>query len=105
MTTDKDFDIDELFQGIRAHQPEVSDTLMARILRDADEVQPEATAAPEAAIEPAPGLLDWLGGWVGIGGLVAACLVGLTIGITPGLYSGDTVALTVYDDAFTALAE
>lgn len=73
-----------LFAEARETGAVPSDDLMARILADA--------AAVDAARHPAPetpgtgfwaGLVAAVGGWPGLGGLAAATVAGLWIGIAP----------------------
>ncbi len=89
--TDTDVDLDALFAEAREDAP--SDALMARVLADADAVQAEAVAVAAA---PAParrrgwvaGLVESFGGWGTIGGVTAAGVMGLSL----GLYAPTTVA-------------
>ena len=98
--------LDALFADVRdAEVPEVSDGVMARILADAD-----AALALPALRSPRAGWRDWvtaLGGWPAMGGLMAAGVAGLWIGVAPtGTVSdvmagvlGETVAFEVFPDA------
>lgn len=74
---DKDDDaLDILFANARATPPDVPDALMARILSDAADVQPEGRK----------GWRGWwrsLGGAPGLGGLVTATCVGFWLGVAP----------------------
>jgi len=86
MTDDRD-DLSELLAGARnAETP--SETLMARVLADAAAVQAELAAS--AAVPVRGGRGGWLssiGGWRGAGGLVAATVTGLMIGV----YAPDSI--------------
>jgi len=79
--------LDDLFAEARgAEMP--GDDLVARVLADAADIQAAAAAAPA----PSGGgwMAGWLsgvGGWFGAGGLVAATMAGLLIGV----YAPDTV--------------
>lgn len=101
-----DATLDALFDDLRsAPAPQMSQTLMARILLDADAQQP----VPEA---PRPGLLariyDALGGWPALGGMTAAGLCGLWLGFAPPALlsdfetalTGDDVSVTLGADTF-----
>lgn len=74
--------LEEALHSAAARPPDVPQGLMARVLADAERAQRVDIAAP-----PSPGL--WavvrsnLGGWQGLGGLVAATCAGFWIGISP----------------------
>lgn len=87
--------LDALFDAARAPAAP-SDALLARVLADAAAVQAEiAPQAPGPSHDPAAGpeltgsvwaeIRAGLGGWLGLGGLAAAGLAGLTLGVAlPG---------------------
>ncbi|WP_373636722.1 hypothetical protein [Yoonia sp. BS5-3] len=108
MTDPKNDMLDDLFAEARAIAPEPSDGLMARVLADAAGAQ---VAAPMPAPVPAKsglfaGLLDLVGGWPSVGGLVAATITGVWVGIAPpasiedftATAFGDTVTIGVFAD-------
>lgn len=116
MTQRDETHLDDLFAEARQVRPVVSVDLMARIMADAAAVQSERTApivvaAPEQGGFFA-GLWTALGGWGGAGGLAAATMAGLWIGIAPpsGLESvstavfgqSETVSLFAPDDILGA---
>ena len=70
MTDDSDDLLETHFAALRARTEVPSGRLMAAILADA-----------RAELPYAPGPVALLGGWAGIGGLVAAAATGLTIGL------------------------
>ncbi|MDX8348045.1 hypothetical protein SLH49_08605 [Cognatiyoonia sp. IB215446] len=80
MTDPNDDMLDDLFGQARNVAPEPSEALVARVLAD-------AAAVRHAAATPKPTLLDrffdMIGGWPAAGGLVAATLGGLWIGVAP----------------------
>lgn len=86
-----------LFDAARAARPSPSDDLMARITADAADAQPDReTVRPET-----PGvfrqILDALGGWPALGGLVTAAATGVYIGVVqPDILGGDVL---VFEDA------
>lgn len=97
--------VDALLDDVRrADAPEVSADLMARVLADAEAVMPPPGGAPAAEGLLAQ-VLSGLGGWLSVGGLVAATAVGFAVGLgalnTGGL---ETFWLgefgTYYDDTF-----
>lgn len=71
--------LDGLLDEVASHRPDVPDALMSAVLRDA------ALAMPRPA--PRPGwreiLMDMVGGWPAVGGMAAAGVAGLWLGIAP----------------------
>lgn len=79
MTQDKSDDLllESLFEEARANPPTVSDALMARIVTEAQAVQPRPARR---------GIGQWIaavGGLPGLGGLVTATCVGFWLGFAP----------------------
>lgn len=90
---------DVLLAAARSQPPAVPDALMARVLADADALQP-SHPVPD---RPSGGLWtrisDLFGGWQGLGGLVAATCAGVWIGWNPPLVLPDAGALILgYND-------
>lgn len=75
-------DIDQLFAQARRRDAAVSDALMARVLADAARVQPSA-ADRRSRAWPLDWLHDLIGGWPAWGGVIAAGLTGLWVGVAP----------------------
>lgn len=78
--------LDDLFAEARRDQSGApSDDFMARILADAEAMQPAAPPAVANPVKPR-GLLqlifDTIGGWQGAGGLVAATMASVWIGFS-----------------------
>ena len=106
-----DIKLDEFFAAARRAEPVPSESLMARILADAEAEMPNARSEavlggrqnpmPDRAA-PARGLLAGLlgavGGWGGIGGLATAMAAGLWFGYLgiadPGSLTGGLVGST-----------
>lgn len=93
--SDRDLtEIERLLGAVRVEpDPDPDGALYARIFADAEAAQPTATAGTATAGAPVRGRLRraWarLGGWPAAGGLVAATLAGLWIGISaPEILSG-----------------
>ena len=85
-----DFDLDALLvAAAKDVAQEPSEGLMARVLADAEAMQPKA--APVARPQPRRGLfsalVEALGGWPSLGGLAAATVAGVWIGFvaTPAI--------------------
>lgn len=87
-----DSELETLFAQVRSAPAEPGQDAMARIL---------AAAGAPPAPQPAPGsggdawdrgLFTLLGGWFGMGGLAAATLAGLWIGIMPPAGVGELAA-------------
>jgi len=83
-------DLEAFFGAARRMAPAPSDAVLARVLADA-----LAAQAPMMRVAR-PGWLaqlrDALGGWVAVGGLATAGVVGLTIGIAAPAGLGDLTA-------------
>lgn len=77
--------LDDFFRAAREEALLPDADLLARIMADADDVQ--SSFAPQE--DPAPrrslwaGFSDAIGGWGGMGGLVAASAFGLWLGVSP----------------------
>lgn len=106
MTDPSDDMLEDLFAQARDRAPEVSDDLMSRVLADAEMAQ---NMLP--VVQPEPGLgkrlLDLIGGWPTLGGLVAATIAGFWVGVAPpvavedltvGLI-GDTVSVSLFSES------
>lgn len=117
----QDLGLAPFMAAAQAARPQPSDALMARIMADARAgqlrvgVPVEMAAARRGAARPGVWhqILAALGGWGGLGGLSAAALTGLWIGIaTPGPVAGIVGGLPaavlgdgVADEADTLVAE
>ncbi len=85
--------LDDLLRDAAEKPPAPPAGLTARVLADADRVQPQA-ARPERRLGARGGSARWLpGGWQGLGGLVAATCAGFWIGISPPEVLPDTGAV------------
>lgn len=85
MTSEDEFDLDKVFEAARAKELPASETFLDRVMLDADAVL--AARTPPSATAPAPTIgamiRDILGGWPAFGGLAAATVAGLWIGVAP----------------------
>ncbi len=99
-------ELDSMFKAANTHAARPSDDLMARIFEDAARVQAGFPTRP--AMLDVPGiwkqLFRVLGGWPAMGGLVAATVTGIWIGVNPpnGLSDGISQVAQAYlgiDDA------
>ncbi len=81
MTDDRvnDTELEALFQQARATPPQMPEGLMARVLADAEALQP----APRAAHGGWRAWIAALGGLPGMGGLVTASCLGFWLGVAP----------------------
>lgn len=95
--TDRDAGLDRLLDEARGDGPDAG--LMARVLADAEAVQ-RARAVPDARPQGRrgwlAGIVDKLGGWGAVGGVTAAGVMGLSV----GLYAPDAVAGWIGGEAF-----
>ena len=115
--TEKDIDLLEaLLEEARQDQPTLPDDLSARILADAADVQARQAAAlavppaqNPAATFAASAIGMWrqfraaVGGWPAMGGMAAACAVGLWIGLAPPSFLPDPAEFTQLSVDTTAL--
>ena len=86
MMTDRDRDeLARVFAQARGAPVTVRETVMACVLTDAARVQPAvmATRAARRRRGAASWLRDLVGGWPALGGVMAAGLTGLWLGIAP----------------------
>ncbi|WP_299830760.1 hypothetical protein [uncultured Roseobacter sp.] len=92
--------LDAWFDAARAHPPEVPQALMARVLADADVLQPTQDRHDVVRLGLRAWVADLLGGWQGMGGLVAAATAGVWIGWSPPETLPDAGALILgYESA------
>lgn len=80
----QEFNLDDLFAEAAAVREAPSPALTARVLADADRLQPRA--GPLRAEQPAPQgwvrtLADWFGGGMSLAGMSAAAVAGLYLGL------------------------
>lgn len=97
--------LDALFAEARADDPVPTDALLARIAADAAMVQP---AAERVQAAPRRGwlrqMVDGIGGWPALGGLVTATAAGVYIGISqPDLVGLTALGLETEDFVSTEL--
>lgn len=97
MMTDPKMDmLDDIFAQVRAVAPTPSDDLVARVLADA-ETADQKVAAPAPRPGFFAGLLEAVGGWPSVGGLVAATAAGIWVGVAPPASVEDFTASTFGD--------
>jgi len=109
MTTEFD-DLDALFETAAQQRPQPSPGLTARILVDADALQPQP-AAPQVRPSARPmgwldTLSDWFGGRTSLAGMSVAALTGLYLGVaqpTPILALTQLVTGQVAQDSLELL--
>ncbi|MFW8594871.1 hypothetical protein ACOHWE_11765 [Cribrihabitans neustonicus] len=106
-------ELEDLFAAVRAERPGLPRKLEAAILADAVRVQQsyaEKGRAPggrASRTRPGPHRQGWrqlaaaVGGWPAMGGLAAAGLAGLWLGLAPPDFVPDPVALAGLDTAGT----
>lgn len=108
MNKTEDLDLDLFFDAARKDSLQPDSSLMARVLADADALQPEAPGLPVAAratVRPVSALRQFLsaiGGWSGMVGLTTATMAGLWIGISPptSLQSVSSYWQTTTEDSY-----
>lgn len=93
--------LDDLFADA-SHQTQVPKTLSARVLEDAERLQPVRRKSQH---RKSTGFFEMLGGWQGLGGLVAAGCTGLWIGVSPPAAVPDPAAWLGVSDVDSAQTE
>ena len=85
MTDPNDDFLDDLFATARRGDPVPGDDLVTRILADSDAVQDSwaTPATPTVELGLWARMLDVIGGWPALGGLAAATIAGVWVGIAP----------------------
>lgn len=83
-----DFELDDIFASARRTKVAPSDDFMARILADAEDVSqswaiPEAPQRDTETTNILAVMWSLIGGWAGTGGLAAAAVAGVWLGIAP----------------------
>lgn len=102
-----DSELDSLFAAARsstdagAMDIEPSADFLAQVLKDAQALQPGVIAAPRPNSRWVD-IREALGGWAGFGGLVAASVTGLMIGVVSPDALTDVSAYWNGDDAYSA---
>ena len=76
-------DLDGLFARAAAERAVPSPTLVARIVHDADAVQPKAPLRVVPQRGWLPRLADWFGGGFSLAGMSATALTGIYLGVMP----------------------
>ncbi|MEM8630295.1 MAG: hypothetical protein AAGF74_03590 [Pseudomonadota bacterium] len=98
--------LEDLFAAARKAAPQPSEDLMARVLSDAEAVclarATQTTQAGPAARFSLSSMLDAFGGWAGAGGLAAAGLVGLWVGVAPPETLQSTLGLILAGDVLSS---
>ncbi len=100
-------ELERFFAAARRESPTPSETLMARVLADAEAALPRPAPQGPAAESRSRatglrGLLGAFGGWGGLGGLATAALAGLWFGyVAPGDAGSVAAVLTGGETADT----
>ena len=115
--TTQDAALEALFEAAaRQAEQEVSPELLARVLADAEAMQPTPAALPQRRVARRRGILAALGGWPSLGGLAAATVAGIWIGfaaapelfpdgLTGGLGGSGSAYLAYLDTSYAYLEE
>lgn len=89
--------LEVFFDAARGATPQPSDALMARVLADAEAMQPKSEPLPRPVRRQ--GWLAALGGWPALAGLATATVAGITIGVADPASIGD-LAFYGFSDAY-----
>lgn len=113
MMTDRNDDmLDDIFAQARAVAPTPSDDLIARVMAGATLPKPALHPAPRRSLGQQ--VLDLLGGWTAVSGLVTATCAGVWIGVAPpssvqdytATYFGDEISVSIFsEDAIFATGD
>lgn len=79
-------ELDLLFKAAQQDRAQIPDSLSHRMLQDAARVQADIlqpVAVQRVRVSRWRQLQDILGGWPGLGGLVATCAIGVWLGFSP----------------------
>ena len=97
-----DMELDQLFAQARQTRPELSDDLTVRIQMDAETVRLDRIKAAAPQRSALGRLLEGIGGWRSMGGLVAASAAGIWIGVSaPGFLPDPATIIYPQDTSFT----
>lgn len=112
----QDSDLDDLLAAARADRPTPSPALMARVIADADRLQPRPALRAAPAARSRPGFLAVLaeafGGRGALAGMAAATLAGVWVGaaqpaafsvLTAGVWPTESVSVELIPDLFAVL--
>ncbi|MEJ8561167.1 hypothetical protein QTO30_07975 [Yoonia sp. GPGPB17] len=102
MTNPNDDMLDDLFAQARRATPVPGDDLMTRVLADADAAQP-VSSAQALKVGLWARLLDGIGGWPAVGGLAAATVAGIWVGVAPPSSVEDMTADLIGDQVSVSL--
>ncbi len=106
MMTDRNDDIlEDIFAQARTVAPTPSDDLIARVMAGAT-VPQSAAARPTPRRSLGQQVLDLLGGWTAVSGLVTATCAGVWIGVSPpesvqdytATYFGDEISVSLFNE-------
>jgi hypothetical protein len=103
MTNPNDDMLDDLFAQARAVKTAPSDDLMARVLEDADAVQPKLAVMSAPQVGLWARLMDAIGGWPAVSGLAAATVAGVWVGVAPPASVEDLTASFIGDEVSISL--
>ncbi|EBA12487.1 hypothetical protein RCCS2_14359 [Roseobacter sp. CCS2] len=103
MTNPNDDMLDGLFAQARKTTAAPSDDLTARVLADADAMQPQSTAVATPQMGLWARMLDTLGGWPAVGSLATATVVGIWVGVAPPSSVEDMTANLLGDQVSVTL--
>ncbi len=105
MMAEDDMELDQLFAQARSARPDLPDDLAVRILTDAETVRLDRLkpAAPERSVWAR--ILDGIGGWQSMGGLVAASAAGVWIGFAAPDFLPDPATILYPQDTSFVVAD
>ena len=108
--TDRDDDLEEYFAAARKSDPIPGDDLMQRVMADAAGLQTVTQLPPRATRDPWwTRAIETIGGWPAMGGVMAAGVAGLWVGVAPpagvedwaATLVGNTESVAIFVDSQT----
>lgn len=103
MTNPNDDMLEDILAQARGLTAAPSDALMARVLTDADAMQPAPTAVSVPQRGLWPRLMEVIGGWPAVSGLAAATIAGIWVGVAPPSSVQDLAATLAGDEVSISL--
>ncbi|WP_254428647.1 MULTISPECIES: hypothetical protein [Ruegeria] len=100
-----DMKLDQLFAQARQARPELPDDLAVRILTDAETVRLDRMKPADPPRSVWARLLDGIGGWQSMGGLVAASAAGVWIGFAAPDFLPDPATIIFPQDTSFVVAD
>ncbi len=103
--TERENDLDHLFAQARQTRPALPEDLAVRIETDAEAVRLQRLSTETKPARNGVFVLDIIGGWRGLGGLVAASATGVWIGFSAPAFLPDPASYLLSQDTTYLMAD